>query len=55
MEGTETVQVNLEVPIPVLIVYATAIVLQTGEVRFFPDIYGHDADLGRLLSSGYSQ
>ena len=51
MQGNKTVQVNLDVPIPVLIVYATAVVLQTGEVRFFPDIYGHDAALDRLLSS----
>jgi murein L,D-transpeptidase YcbB/YkuD len=50
MHGERTVQVDLDVPIPILIVYATAIVLANGEVRFFNDIYGHDAALERLLS-----
>ena len=53
MNSTKTLQVNLDRPIPVLIVYATAIVLEGGEVRFFDDIYGQDAQLDRLLASGY--
>ena len=51
MEGEKTVHVELDVDIPVLIVYATAIVLPNGEVRFFHDIYGHDAALERRLSA----
>lgn len=51
MNGDETIQVTLRNPIPVLIVYATAVVLESGEVRFFDDIYGEDARLERILSS----
>jgi murein L,D-transpeptidase YcbB/YkuD len=50
--GTKTVTVTLERPVPVLIVYATAVALEGGEVRFFPDIYGQDAQLGALVK-GY--
>jgi len=53
MNGTTTVHVNLDQPIPVLIVYATAVVLANGEVRFFDDIYGQDAELEALLAKGY--
>jgi murein L,D-transpeptidase YcbB/YkuD len=45
MNGTGTIQANVDPVIPVLIVYATAVALQGGEVRFFADIYGHDASL----------
>jgi murein L,D-transpeptidase YcbB/YkuD len=47
------IQVRLANPIPVLIVYATAVVLESGEVRFFEDIYKQDAQLEQLLASGY--
>ena len=53
MNGTKTVYVSLDKPIPVLIVYATAVVLKTGEVRFFEDIYGQDTQLAELLAKGY--
>jgi murein L,D-transpeptidase YcbB/YkuD len=53
MKNTETVQVNLDKTIPILIIYATAVVRQNGEVHFFEDIYGQDASLGRLLAQGY--
>ena len=53
MNGTKTIQVSLDRPIPVLIVYATAVVLESGEVRFFEDIYGQDAQLEELLAKGY--
>jgi len=53
MNGNQTVRVNLAKPIPVLIVYATAIVLESGEVHFFDDVYGHDAVLQRVLAKGY--
>jgi murein L,D-transpeptidase YcbB/YkuD len=52
MHGRKTLQVNLEKPIPILIVYATAVVLESGEVHFFEDIYGHDAELEKLLAHG---
>lgn len=50
MHGSKTIEVNLKHPIPVLIVYATAVVLPSGEVRFFEDIYGQDARLEELLA-----
>ncbi len=40
MNGDTTVQVNLDKPVPVLILYSTAVVEPDGEVRFFDDIYG---------------
>jgi murein L,D-transpeptidase YcbB/YkuD len=53
MRNTQTMQVNLDKTIPVLIIYATAMVRGNGEVRFFDDIYGQDASLERLLAQGY--
>ena len=53
MNGTTTQQVNLAHPIPVLIVYATVIVLEDGVVHFYDDIYGHDASLEEVLAQGY--
>jgi len=53
MNGTTTQQVNLKHPIPVLIVYATVIVLEDGLVHFYDDIYGHDATLDQTLAKGY--
>jgi murein L,D-transpeptidase YcbB/YkuD len=53
MTGATTQQVNLVHPIPVLIVYATVIVLEDGLVHFYDDIYGHDTSLERVLAKGY--
>jgi murein L,D-transpeptidase YcbB/YkuD len=53
MNGDKTLHVKLDRAIPVLIVYATAVVLENGEVRFFEDIYGQDARLDQLLAKGY--
>ena len=53
MNGDETIQVNLDKPIPVLILYSTAVVEPDGSVRFFKDIYGQNADLERALANGY--
>jgi murein L,D-transpeptidase YcbB/YkuD len=53
MNGTESLQVNLPRPIPVFILYGTAMVEENGEVRFFDDIYGHDAALESALANGY--
>jgi murein L,D-transpeptidase YcbB/YkuD len=49
MAGDSNIHVPLSIPIPVLIVYGTAIVEENGEVHFFPDIYGYDAELARAL------
>jgi murein L,D-transpeptidase YcbB/YkuD len=53
MNGSSPQRVNLEHPIPVLIVYATVIVLEDGLVHFYDDIYGHDAALEKVLAKGY--
>jgi murein L,D-transpeptidase YcbB/YkuD len=53
MNGSAPQQVNLAHPIPVLIVYATVIVLEDGLVRFYDDIYKHDAALQQVLAKGY--
>jgi murein L,D-transpeptidase YcbB/YkuD len=53
MNGSETVKVDLTHPIPVLILYTTALVEPNGELHFFDDIYGYDAALGEVLANGY--
>jgi murein L,D-transpeptidase YcbB/YkuD len=53
MNGAKTIDLTPDKPIPVLIVYATAVVLANGEVRFFEDIYQQDAELAALLAKGY--
>jgi murein L,D-transpeptidase YcbB/YkuD len=49
MNGEATLRVNLREPIPVWILYGTAVVGEDGEVHFLEDIYGHDAALERAL------
>jgi murein L,D-transpeptidase YcbB/YkuD len=51
--GPDAQQINLPHPIPVLIVYATVVVLEDGLVHFYDDIYGHDAALQKVLAKGY--
>jgi murein L,D-transpeptidase YcbB/YkuD len=53
MHGSRTFQVDLKNPIPVLLVYATAVVMQNGEVHFASDIYSQDALLENRLAQGY--
>jgi murein L,D-transpeptidase YcbB/YkuD len=53
MRGTETLEVTVAEPIPVLIIYATAMVSKSGKALFFPDIYGEDAQLEALSTQGY--
>jgi murein L,D-transpeptidase YcbB/YkuD len=45
------VRVDLDRPIPVLIVYGTAVVAEDGTVHFFDDIYGLDAELEKALAA----
>jgi murein L,D-transpeptidase YcbB/YkuD len=52
MYGESTIRVALLKPIPVLIVYGTAVVMEDGQVRFFEDIYGEDDSLERTLTTG---
>jgi murein L,D-transpeptidase YcbB/YkuD len=53
MNGDQTIQVNLAHPIPVLILYSTAVVEPDGEVRFFSDIYGYDSKMEEELAGTY--
>jgi len=50
MHGSETLRVLLASPVPVWIVYGSAIVLEDGRVRFFKDVYGQDAALEQELA-----
>ena len=49
MNGDDSMRVKLPKPIPVLILYGTAIVEENGDVHFFHDIYGHDRALVRAI------
>ena len=51
-DGDDNTRVNLSHPVPVCIVYTTALARENGEVYFYPDIYGLDAELDRLLRQG---
>jgi murein L,D-transpeptidase YcbB/YkuD len=51
--GRDNVQVNLTKPVPVLILYGTAVVDPEGQVHFFDDIYGYDDELKKVLAKGY--
>lgn len=51
--GRENRRVNVRPPIPILIVYATAVARADDRIYFFEDIYGHDATLEDALAGGY--
>ncbi len=53
MNAERPLQVNLERPIPVLIVYATAVAEENGRLHLYPDVYGLDQELTKLLAEGY--
>jgi murein L,D-transpeptidase YcbB/YkuD len=50
--GPDNQQVNLATPVPVVIIYLTAVVEEDGEIYFFDDIYGHDRSLNAVLAKG---
>jgi murein L,D-transpeptidase YcbB/YkuD len=50
--GPDNQQVNLTRPVPVVIVYMTAVVDEGGEVYFFDDIYGRDRSMNTKLAKG---
>ena len=50
--GPDNQQVNLTTPVPVLILYVTAVVEEDGSVHFFDDIYGYDKTLEAVLAKG---
>jgi L,D-transpeptidase YcbB len=54
MNGNQdNIRVDLAIPIPVLILYGTAAVDESGRVHFFEDIYGYDRELEQALAKGY--
>jgi murein L,D-transpeptidase YcbB/YkuD len=53
MNSGEPVTVRFRERIPVYIIYATALAVQNGDIFFYPDVYGHDRALDRLLRQGY--
>jgi L,D-transpeptidase YcbB len=50
--GPDNQQVSLTTPVPVVILYITAVAEENGEVYFFDDIYGHDKSLDAVLAKG---
>ncbi|MDE3135275.1 MAG: L,D-transpeptidase family protein [Acidobacteriota bacterium] len=50
MNGDKTFREELRKPVPVLIVYGTAVVADNGRVYFFSDVYRLDADLEKELA-----
>jgi murein L,D-transpeptidase YcbB/YkuD len=51
--GKDNVTVTLAKPVPVFIVYGTALAYPNGEVHFSDDIYRFDAQLAAALAKGY--
>jgi murein L,D-transpeptidase YcbB/YkuD len=49
MHGSDARRVDLQKPIPVLVLYGTALAKEDGQLMFFDDIYGHDRRLEALL------
>jgi murein L,D-transpeptidase YcbB/YkuD len=50
LAGPGTQEVRLTRPLPVYVMYLTAVARPDGTVQFFPDLYGLDARLATLLS-----
>jgi murein L,D-transpeptidase YcbB/YkuD len=52
--GQNNVAVKLAKPLPVLIVYSTVSAGEDGDIHFYDDIYGYDADRLQVLAQGQS-
>ena len=52
-EKKDAYQVNLKKPVSVLILYASAIARENGEVDFYDDVYKQDFNLQHALARGY--
>jgi L,D-transpeptidase YcbB len=50
--GPDNHTVSLKTPLPIVIFYATAWVEEDGDVHFFDDIYGYDAEMDKVLAKG---
>jgi murein L,D-transpeptidase YcbB/YkuD len=49
-EGEPLQRVALDRPLPVYVLYTTVVTDDAGVPFFYPDLYGHDATLGRMLA-----
>lgn len=49
MQDSSTRRVALAEPVPVMVLYATALAIEAGPILFFEDIYGHDRRLDAQL------
>lgn len=49
MQGPDARRVALSTPVPVMILYGTALATEAGPVLFFDDIYGYDRRLAAML------
>ncbi len=52
MQGRDSVRVDLDPPVPVVISYLTAAAESDGRIHFFDDIYGRDPILSDVLNAG---
>jgi murein L,D-transpeptidase YcbB/YkuD len=50
--GPDNRTVSLKTPLPIVIFYLTAIVVDGGEVHFFDDIYGYDSEMQQVFAKG---
>lgn len=55
MQGTESITLKLTHPVPVMTVYVTAVVQESGKVHFFEDIYGEDAALEKEIAEAAAE
>ena len=53
MDGPQSRRVDLARPMPVTVLYTTAVVHPDGVVAFYDDVYRHDARLEAALAKGY--
>ena len=53
MAADHPTQVSLSRPVPVYILYATAMARENGSVLFYPDLYKHDLELDHVVQRGY--
>ena len=51
--GRDNRWVAVPEPIPVYLLYSTAVVDESGRLYFFEDLYGHDAELARAVARGH--
>jgi L,D-transpeptidase YcbB len=50
--GPDNKTIALKTPIPIVIFYLTGLVEDDGQVHFFDDIYGYDAEMQKVMAKG---